>query len=90
MSNLSKEELEKRALEALEQIRPFLSEDGGDIELKEITDDLVVKVELTGTCTNCSMNTMTFKAGVKDAILKAVPELKDVEALNFANTASAE
>jgi len=84
MSNLSKTELEKRALTALEQIRPFLSEDGGDIELKEITDDLIVKVELLGTCTNCSMNTMTFKAGVQDAILKAVPELKGVEAVNFA------
>jgi len=84
MSNLSKAELEKRALTALEQIRPFLSEDGGDIELKEITDDLIVKVELLGTCTNCSMNTMTFKAGVQDAILKAVPELNGVEAVNFA------
>jgi Fe-S cluster biogenesis protein NfuA len=84
MSKVSKAELEQRALAALEQIRPFLEEDGGDIALKEITDDFVVKVELLGTCTNCSMNTMTFKAGVKDAILKAVPEIKDVEAVNFA------
>lgn len=84
MSKISKAELEQRALAALEQIRPFLEEDGGDIVLKEITDDFVVKVELLGTCTNCSMNTMTFKAGVKDAILKAVPEIKDVEAVNFA------
>ena len=84
MSKISKAELEQRALAALEQIRPFLEEDGGDIALKEITDDFVVKVELLGTCTNCSMNTMTFKAGVKDAILKAVPEIKDVEAVNFA------
>ena len=84
MSKVSKAELEQRALAALEQIRPFLEEDGGDIVLKEITDDFVVKVELLGTCTNCSMNTMTFKAGVKDAILKAVPEIKDVEAVNFA------
>lgn len=84
MSKVSKAELEQRALAALEQIRPFLEEDGGDIALKEITDDFVVKVELLGTCTNCSMNTMTFKAGVKDAILNAVPEIKDVEAVNFA------
>ncbi len=84
MSKVSKAELEQRALAALEQIRPFLEEDGGDIVLKEITDDFIVKVELLGTCTNCSMNTMTFKAGVKDAILKAVPEIKDVEAVNFA------
>lgn len=84
MSIELKEQLEQRALTALEQIRPFLKEDGGNIALKEITDDLIARVELLGTCTNCSMNTMTFKAGVKDAILKAVPELKDVQAVNLA------
>lgn len=76
-------ELMQRANEALNQIRPFLAEDGGDIELLEITNDGVAKVEFKGTCINCSMNTMTFQAGVRDAILKAVPELSNVEAVNI-------
>lgn len=78
-----KEDLMNRAHSALEQIRPFLEEDGGDLELVEITDDLIAKVELKGACTHCSMNKMTFTSGVKDAIMKAVPELADVEPVNF-------
>ncbi len=77
-------EIEERILDAMNQIRPFLNEDGGDLVLKEITEDYIARVELTGQCTNCSMNNMTFKAGVKDAIMKQVPEVKDVEAVNFA------
>ena len=77
------EEITTKVLEAMGQIRPFLIEDGGDIELVEITNDMVVKVEFKGTCTNCSMNTMTFKSGVQDTIMKAVPEIKRVEAVNF-------
>lgn len=81
---MSQNDLYKRTLDALESIRPFLKEDGGDLELLEVTSDGVAKVELKGTCTNCSMNTMTFKTGVKDAIMKSVPEIKEVEAVNFA------
>ena len=77
-------DIKEKVLKALEQIRPFLKEDGGDIELIEITEDFVAKVELKGTCTNCTMNNMTFKSGVQDAILKSVPEIKGVEAVNFA------
>lgn len=77
------EEITTKVLKAMGQIRPFLIEDGGDIELVEITNDMVVKVEFKGTCTNCSMNTMTFKSGVQDTIMKAVPEIKRVEAINF-------
>lgn len=80
----SKEDIKKRTLEAMNQIRPFLNEDGGDLVLTEITDDRIARVELTGQCTNCSMNNMTFEAGVKDAIMKQVPEIKGVEAVNFA------
>lgn len=78
------QEIEERTLAAMNEIRPFLKEDGGDLVLKEITEDFIARVELTGQCTNCSMNNMTFKAGVKDAIMKQVPEVKDVEAVNFA------
>ena len=73
--------IEKLVEEALVQIRPFLNEDGGDIHLVEITDDLVVKVQFSGACTSCSMSNMTFKAGVEQTILKAVPQIKRVEAI---------
>lgn len=68
---------------ALESIRPFLIEDGGNVELLEITDDGVVKIEFKGACQSCSMSTTTFKAGVEDAILRAVPEIKEVVAVNL-------
>ena len=80
----NKEEIYERTIKAMEQIRPFLKEDGGDLYLAEITDDMVAKVELKGTCTNCSMNRMTFTEGVKDTIMRQVPEIKSVEAVNFA------
>ena len=79
----TKEELMARTLKAMDLIRPFLNEDGGDLVLKEITDDFIARVELTGQCTTCSMNNMTFQTGVKDAIMREVPEIKDVEAVNF-------
>ncbi len=72
--NSAKQKIEN----ALDQIRPFLNEDGGDIHLVEITDDLVVKVQFVGACTDCSMQNSTFKAGVEQSILKAVPEVKTV------------
>ena len=72
--NSAKQKIEN----ALDQIRPFLNEDGGDIHLVEITDDLVVKVQFVGACTDCSMQNSAFKAGVEQSILKAVPEVKTV------------
>ena len=68
---------------ALDDIRTFVREDGGDLELVEITDENVARVELKGACTSCSMNNMTFKAGVEEAILRAVPDIRAVEAVNF-------
>lgn len=63
---------------ALEQIRPFLNDDGGDIELIEVTDDKVVKVKFLGACKECSMSPMTLKGGVEEAIKKVLPEVKEV------------
>jgi Fe-S cluster biogenesis protein NfuA len=68
--------------EALNTIRPYLEADGGNVELLEITEDLVVKVELQGACKSCSMSTMTMKAGIEETIRKAVPEITKVEAVN--------
>jgi Fe-S cluster biogenesis protein NfuA len=68
---------------ALNDLRAFVKEDGGDLELVEVTDDGVARVELKGACRSCSMNNMTFKAGVEEAILTAVPEVQRVEAVGF-------
>lgn len=76
-------DINQQVEDALEQIRPFLHEDGGDISLLEITDDLTVKVKFEGACTSCSMSNMTFTAGVKESILKAVPQVKEVIAVNL-------
>lgn len=74
-------EIEQRIKDVLEQLRPYLQADGGDLSLEEITDDMVVKVRLTGACGSCPMRTMTLKAGVENTLKKQVPEVKSVEAV---------
>lgn len=74
--------LEARISATLDMVRPYLQADGGNIELVEITDDLVVKVELQGACHGCPFSMQTLKAGVEQAILKEVPEVKEVVAVN--------
>lgn len=67
-----------RVLKALERIRPYLQSDGGDIEFIDVTDDMNVKVKLTGACHGCPYSMQTLKAGVEQAIMKEVPEIKGV------------
>lgn len=67
---------------ALDTVRPYLIADGGNVKLTEVTDDLVVSLELQGSCQTCPMNAMTFKAGLEEAIRKAVPGVKRVESSN--------
>jgi len=76
--------MRKKIEEALNTIRPYLLADGGNVELVEITDDLIVRVELKGSCQSCSMSTMTMRAGIEETIKRAVPEIKAVEAINSA------
>ena len=76
---ISIESIEK----AIDNIRPYLIADGGNIKVLEITDDHVVKVEMLGSCGDCRMSSMTLKAGVEDAIRQAFPEIKRVEAINI-------
>lgn len=76
------EEIKKRVEEALEKIRPYLVADGGDIVLVEITDDYIVKVELTGACHGCPFSMQTLKAGVEMAVKKEVPQIKEVVQVN--------
>ncbi len=69
--------------QALDTMRPYLQTDGGNVSIEEITSDNVVKLRLLGTCASCSMSIMTFKAGLEQAIKRAVPEIVSVEALNI-------
>ncbi|OFY62378.1 MAG: hypothetical protein A2V64_02455 [Bacteroidetes bacterium RBG_13_43_22] len=70
--------MRERVVKALNRVRPYLQSDGGDIELLEITEDLSVKVKLTGACHGCPFSMQTLKAGVEQAIMKEVPEIKRV------------
>ncbi len=70
--------IKERVINALDRVRPYLQSDGGDIELLEITEDLSVKVKLTGACHGCPYSMQTLKAGVEQAIMKEVPEIKRV------------
>lgn len=67
-----------RVVKALERVRPYLQSDGGDIDLVDVTDDMTVKVRLKGACHGCPYSMQTLKAGVEQAIMKEVPEIKRV------------
>ena len=75
--------VQERVENTLQELRPYLEADGGDIRLVEITEDFVVRIELMGACADCSMINMTLKGGVESALKKAVPELKAIEAINL-------
>lgn len=77
-----KEELVQKVENAIDQIRPYLQADGGNIRFVKLTEDNTVWVELLGACGSCPMSTMTLKAGVEQAIKKAIPEIKSVEKIN--------
>lgn len=68
---------------ALDGIRPYLRTDGGDVKLMEVTKEMVARIELLGACGACPMSSMTFKAGIEEAIKRAVPEIVSVEAINI-------
>ena len=75
-------DLKAKVEEALEQIRPYLKADGGNVTLIEITDDKIVKLELLGACISCAMSAMTMKSGIEESIMRAAPEIKGVVAVN--------
>lgn len=81
--SIDKKAIEIKVLEALNQLRPFLEADGGDMELVEIKDDATVVVRLLGACSGCSMSMMTLKAGLEEQVIKMAPEVKAVVAINL-------
>jgi Fe-S cluster biogenesis protein NfuA len=72
------EAIKERVEKALEKIRPYLVADGGDIVMVDITEDMVLMVEMTGACNGCPFSMQTLKAGVEIAVKKEVPEIKEV------------
>jgi Fe-S cluster biogenesis protein NfuA len=71
-----------RIEDALTQLRPYLEADNGNVSLVEVTDDMVVKLRFHGACSGCSMSMMTLKAGIEQTILRMVPEVKSVVAVD--------
>ncbi|QJB55419.1 NifU family protein [Pseudodesulfovibrio sp. zrk46] len=66
----------------LNKVRPMLQSDGGDVELVNVTDKGIVQVRLTGACKGCPMSQMTLKNGIERIVLKELPEVKAVEAVD--------
>lgn len=75
---MTTEELTENVMKALDEIRPFLKSDGGDITLISIEEEKHVKVRLEGACTSCSVNQMTLRAGVETTIKKFAPQIETV------------
>lgn len=77
------EELTRKIEASLDTIRPYLEADGGNVKVSQVTAEGIVQLEFLGTCGNCRMSTMTFKAGVEAAIKRDVPEIKSIEVINL-------
>ena len=74
-------DLLKRVEDALNTLRPYLGADNGNVSLIDITSDMVVRLRFHGACSSCSMSAMTLKAGIEQAILRSVPEIREVRAI---------
>ncbi|MEM8559623.1 MAG: NifU family protein [Bacteroidota bacterium] len=73
--------LTQRIEDTLDTIRPYLMADGGSVRLQNVTDDMVVELELLGACGTCPMSAMTLRAGIEQALKRAIPEITRVEAV---------
>ncbi len=73
--------MKEEVRQALEEVRPHLQVDGGDVELVDVDDDGTVKVRLTGSCAGCPMSQLTLKWGVENYLKKKIPAVKSVEAV---------
>ena len=73
--------MKEKIAQALDEIRPALQADGGDVEFVDVTEEGVVQVRLTGACHGCPMSQMTLQAGIEQTIKAYVPEVTGVEAV---------
>ena len=77
------QEVVSRVEKALDEVRPYLETDGGNVKVLDVDNDMVVTLELLGACGSCPMSVMTMKAGIEETIKRQVPEIKDVRAVNI-------
>lgn len=82
MSLKNKKELMQKVDTALETVRPHLAVDGGNVELVDITEDMIAEVKWLGNCESCSMSAMTLRAGLEETLKSTVPEIKGIKAIN--------
>ncbi len=85
MSNQEKEVLIQKIDQALNDVRPHLAVDGGNVEVVDVTEQNVVKIKWLGACQTCSMTAMTMKAGLEQAIKAKLPQIEGVLAVNGLN-----
>jgi Fe-S cluster biogenesis protein NfuA len=78
---MDKKELQDKVVEVLNKIRPYLQQDGGDLEFIELTDDNIVNIKLKGACGGCPHATITLKQGIEQAVKQVLPEIQSVEAV---------
>jgi Fe-S cluster biogenesis protein NfuA len=78
MTKISPEAVEQ----VLDEIRPALQADGGNVELVEITEDGIVKLDMVGACSGCPMATMTLRAGIERLLFERIPDIVGVEAFS--------
>jgi len=81
MDSKNLEEIIGRVRSAIDEVRPYMITDGGNVELVEVTGDLTVKVRLMGACDGCPFSFLTLKAGIEQAIRKKFPEMKELVAI---------
>ena len=82
MSTSEKQKLISKIDQALNEVRPHLAVDGGNVEVVDVTEDHIVKIKWLGTCEGCSMSAMTMRAGIEQAIRGQLPQIAGVEAVN--------
>tara|TARA_B100001057_G_C22866651_1_gene956801 strand:+ start:1481 stop:1717 length:237 start_codon:yes stop_codon:yes gene_type:complete len=71
----------QRINKGLEEIRPFLKQDGGDVSFVKVTSDLDLVLKLEGSCRTCEVNQMTLKNGIEQSIKKYAPEIKSIKSI---------
>ncbi|MBN2621636.1 NifU family protein [candidate division WOR-3 bacterium] len=71
--------MKDKVIEVLNEVRPGLQADGGDVELIEVTDDGIVRVKLTGACAGCPLSTLTLRMAIEKKLKERIPEVKEVE-----------
>lgn len=83
MVQLEKEAFENKVIKVLDTVKPYLQADGGDISFVDVSEDFVVRVQLLGACSSCSMSVHTLKLGVEQALKSALPQIKEVVAVDY-------